>query len=156
MAYDLNENDPWTIISSSLGLAFCGHRELAAQRADLALQLGLCLEPRHWGYQAVIRFLCEDYQGCVAAADQAQDAIYNFAAWRAAALTQLGQHERARTEWGRFVDMVSGDWHGDGPPDHDAITRWLLQGFPIKSAADWERLRDGILAAEAPAAAVGY
>jgi DNA-binding SARP family transcriptional activator/TolB-like protein len=156
MAYDLNENDPWTIISSSLGLAFCGHKELAAQRADLALQLGLCLEPRHWGYQAVIRFLCEDYQGCVAAADQAQDAIYNFAAWRAAALTQLGQHERARTEWGRFVDMVSGDWHGDGPPDHDAITRWLLQGFPIKSAADWKRLRDGILATEAPAAAVGY
>ncbi len=144
MAYELNENDPWTIISSALGLAFCDKKDLAAARADLALQLGLCVEPRHWGYQAVIRFMCQDYQGSVAAADQAEDVIYNFAAWKAAALAHLGQHDAAKAEWRRFVDLVSSDWYGDGPPSHAAITEWLLQGFPIKSAKDWERLRDGI------------
>lgn len=154
MAYELNENDPWTMISSSLGLAFCGHKDFARQRADLALQLGLCVEPRHWGYQAVIRFMCEDYQGCVAAADQAQDAIYNFAAWKAAALTQLGRQDAARTEWKRFIELVAADWYGDGPPDHGAILRWLLQGFPIKRRADWKRLRDGIPVPEGPAAKV--
>ncbi len=152
MAYDLNENDPWTIVSSSLGLAFCGGKEMARERAELALALGLCVEPRHWGYQAVIRFLCGDYEGCIAAADQAQDVIYNFAAWKAAALTQLGQHDAARAEWRRFVALVSQDWHGDGPPNHAAITRWLLQGFPIKSQDDWERLRDGIPSAGVPVA----
>ncbi|HWB47979.1 MAG TPA: hypothetical protein VG651_02630 [Stellaceae bacterium] len=78
MAYELNENDPWTMISSSLGLAFCGHKDQAARCADLAQQLGLCLEPRHWGYRAVINFLCGDYQGCVDAVGRAEDAIYNF------------------------------------------------------------------------------
>ena len=154
MAHELNENDPWTLIASSLGIAFCGSKDVAAQRADLALQLGLCVEPRHWGYRAVINFLCEDYQGCVDAADRSQDAIYNFAAWKAAALTHLGQHDAARAEWRRFVAMVSNDWHGESPPDHDAITRWLLQGFPIRSRDDWERLRAGIPAAGVPAVAL--
>lgn len=154
MAHELNENDPWTLIASSLGIAFCGNKEIAAQRSDFALQLGLCVEPRHWGYRAVIRFLYEDYSGCIEAADRSQDAIYNFAAWKAAALTQLGQHDAAQAEWRRFVDMVSKDWHGEEPPDHDGVTRWLLQGFPIKSARDWERLRDGIPSSDAGPRAV--
>lgn len=153
MAHELNENDPWTLIASSLGIAFCGRTELGARRADLALQLGLCIEPRHWGYRAVIRFLHGDYHGCVEAAEQSQDAIYNFAAWKAAALTHLGRHDAARAEWERFVGMVSSDWHGDQPPRHDTITSWLLQGFPIRRQADWERLRDGIPAPAPPSLA---
>jgi DNA-binding SARP family transcriptional activator len=144
MAYERNENDPWTMIASSLGLAFCGQKDLAADRAALALQLGLCVEPRHWGYQGVVRFLCEDYEGAVAAFDQAEDVIYNFAAWKAAALAHLGRHDTARAEWRRFVDMVSSDWYGEGRPDDPAIREWLLQGFPIKPTQDWERLRDGL------------
>jgi DNA-binding SARP family transcriptional activator/TolB-like protein len=144
LAYELNENEPWTMIASSLGLAFCGQKDLAAARAQLALQLGLCIEPRHWGYQGVVRFLCQDYVGSVAAFDQAEDVIYNFAAWKAAALTHLGRHDTARAEWRRFVDMVSSDWYGEGPPDDPAIREWLLQGFPIKPTQDWERLRDGL------------
>ena len=155
MAHELNENDPWTLMASSLGIAFCGNKETGAQRTDLALQLGLCVEPRHWGYRAVIRFLCEDYQGCVDAASRSQDAIYNFAAWKSAALTHLGHHEAALAEWRRFVYLVSNDWHGEQPPDHDAISRWLLQGFPIRSQTDWERLRDGIPRDTAPRRGVG-
>lgn len=154
MAYELNENDPWTMISSSLGLAFCGRKDRALRRADLAQELGLSLEPRHWGYRAVIGFLCHDYQGCVDAADRAQDAIYNFAAWKAAALTHLGRHDAARAEWRRFVDLVSRDWYADAEPDHDAVVEWLLQGFPIKSRGDWERLRNGIPSAAARATAL--
>jgi hypothetical protein len=98
----------------------------------------------------VIRFLCHDYEGCIDAADRSQDAIYNFSAWKTAALTHLGRHDAAYAEWRRFVDMISNDWHDEGPPVHDTITRWLLQGFPIKSLADWERLRDGIPRIDAP------
>src|SRR5690606_25572444 len=29
MAYDLNENDPWTLVSTSVGLAYCGRQEQA-------------------------------------------------------------------------------------------------------------------------------
>jgi DNA-binding SARP family transcriptional activator/TolB-like protein len=154
MAHELNENEPWTLIASALGLAFCGQKDVAAARAELALQLGLCVEPRHWGYQAVIRFMCQDYQGSVAATEQAEDVIYNFAAWKAAALTHLGQHDAAKAEWRRFVELVSSDWYGDGPPDHTKITQWLLQGFPIKSLKDWERLRDGIPRADVPVIAL--
>ena len=54
----------------------------------------------------------------------------------------------------RFVELVSSDWYGEGPPSHAAITEWLLQGFPIKSSKDWERLRDGIPAADVPVTAL--
>ena len=42
----------------------------------------------------------------------------------------------------------------NGAPSHAAITEWLLQGFPIKSLKDWERLRDGIPRADVPAIAL--
>ncbi len=94
--------------------------------------------------------MCEDYEGAVAAFDQAEDVIYNLAAWKASALTHLGRHDDATAEWCRFVAMVSSDWYGEDPPDGATIRQWLLQGFPIKSTKDWERLRDGIPRADVP------
>lgn len=150
MAFELNENDPWTLVSSTLGLSFCGRADIARGRADQALEVGLTVQPLHWGYQAVIRFLCNDYEGCVEAAVRSEDAIYNFAAWNAAALAHLGRVPEAKAEWQRFAELVRKDWRDDHPHDDAAIAEWLLKAFPIRNVADWERLRDGLRIAEVP------
>ncbi len=154
MAFELNENDPWTLVSSTLGLSFCGRQDIARGRADQALEVGLTVQPLHWGYQAVIRFLCNDYEGCVEAAVRSEDAVYNFAAWNAAALAHLGRVSDAKAEWQRFVELVRKDWREDRPQDEGAIADWLLKAFPIRNTADWERLRDGLKIADVPVPAV--
>lgn len=144
MAYDLNPNDPWTIISSSLGLAFCGQYETSRSRADQAIELGLSVERLHWGYQAVIRFMYSDYAGCDLAAERAEDVIYNILAWRAAALSHLGRNQNASKQLERYVQLVMNDWHGASAPSEDFVARWLLHAFPIRHQSDWLRLRDGL------------
>lgn len=160
MAYELNENDPWTLISSTLGMAFCGHHELALERAQQARELGLIMAPLHWGYQAVTRFLGGDYEGCIACADRTQDVIYNFPAWKTAALAHLGHLEEARSEWRHFAGLVSRDWHGEraanGSVPGEAIANWLMAAFPIRYRRDWERLRAGLAAAGVPVHAATF
>lgn len=151
MAHELNENDPWTLTSSSLGLAFCGDRATTQARLTAIIDLGLTTQPLHWCYQVVCRFLCEDYEGAVWASARTEDAIYNIPAWTAAALSQLGRVEEAHLEARRFVDLVRLDWHGDQAASDQTVTDWLLHSFPIRQRADWERLRDGLAIAGLPA-----
>lgn len=151
LAYDLNPNDPWTMISSALGLAFCGQYDTARERAAQAIKLGLNVERLHWGYQAVIQFVCGDYRASEIAAERAEDAIYNFLAWRSAALAHLGLRSDAEAELARFMLLVKDDWSGETPPDDGSVARWLLHAFPIRNLADWERLRDGLRMAGGPA-----
>lgn len=149
LAYEINENDPWTMLSAAHGLAFCDRLETARKLADQALDLGLKSSALHWGYQVGIRFLCGDYEGSVAAADQAQDVIYNLPAWKAAALRELGRTEDSRAEARRFCDLIRTVWHGTMPADDPTIFRWLLHSFPIRRHEAWERLRDGLLGGDA-------
>ena len=153
MAYELNENDPWTMLSSAHGLAFCDRLDSARRLADQALDLGLKSSALHWGYQVGIRFLCGDYEGSVAAADRAQDIIYNLPAWKAAALHHLGRADESRAEAARFCASIRTVWQGATPADDETIFRWLLHSFPIRRNEAWERLRDGLLGrtAENPA-----
>lgn len=150
MAFELNENDPWTLVSSTLGLGFCGRQDIAKPRAAQALEVGLTVQPLHWGYQAVIRFLCDDYEGCVQAAARSEDAVYNFAAWNASALAHLGRIDDAKMEWDRFVGLVSRGWRGAGPANDANVAEWLLKAFPIRRESDWKRLRDGLALAGVP------
>lgn len=150
LAHDLNENDPWTLVSSSHGFAFCGQKDLARELADQALELGLGISTLHWGYQVGIRFLCEDYEACVAAADHAQGVIYNLPAWKASALAHLGRTSEAEAEGARFLALMRSNWYGDPAPDDAMIVRWLLHCFPIRLKSDWERLRDGLHRANVP------
>ena len=157
LAYELNENDPWTMLSSAHGLAFCDNLEMARKLADQALELGLRSSALHWGYQVGIRFLCGDYEGSVAAADQAQDVIYNLPAWKAAALHHLGRDEESRAEAQRFCELIRTVWHGEMAPEDQTIFQWLLHSFPIRRNEAWERLRTGLLgrAADGEAAESG-
>ena len=66
-ACNLNENDPWILISCAQGLAFCDQKKRALQLAEQASSLNMNPSPAHWGYQVGIQFLCEDYKASVEA-----------------------------------------------------------------------------------------
>jgi tetratricopeptide (TPR) repeat protein len=149
LARELNENDPWTMVSSALGCAFCGDYAQARELSARALGLALTPSPSHWAFQCQLRFLCQDYAGSVAAAEQTNDIQYVMA-WKAAALFQLGRRDEAVAELERFYGSVGKSWLGEVPPGREAMTRWLLYGFPISRESDWERLRAGLAGAGAP------
>ena len=149
LARELNENDPWTMVSSALGCAFCGAYAQARDLSERGLSLALTPSPSHWAFQSQLRFMCEDYVGTVAAAEQTNGIQY-VVAWKAAALFHLGRRDEASTEADRFYASVSKEWVGETPASKEAMTRWLLYAFPISQEGDWERLRAGMAGAGAP------
>jgi DNA-binding SARP family transcriptional activator/TolB-like protein len=150
LAMDLNEHDPWTLISAAQGLSFSGRTEEAGAIADRALSLNLKPSLPHWGYQVGIRFLRGDYQGCIEAALNANDVISNLPAWHAAALAHLGRDREAFAAGRRLVDKVRANWQSPAPPTEEAIASWVLQSFPIRRDDDWAVLRDGMARAQLP------
>lgn len=150
IAEELNDNDPWTLLSAGLGFAFGGDIDRARQLARRALHLTLNPNPIHWRYQAIIRFMDRDYEGCVAAAQLADPVVPNALGWKASALHHLGRDDAAKAELANFYEIVGGRWFGNDAPDRRIMTRWFLHAFPIRHREDWERLRDGLAAAGAP------
>jgi hypothetical protein len=106
--------------------------------------------PIHWVYQSQVRFVCGDYSGSLQAAQQAGDAIAYFLAWRAATLAHLGRAQDARAEGRRFLGAMAKHWAGAVPPTADAVAKWFLNCFPIRSKGAWEQLRSGLEAAGLP------
>ena len=143
-ACNLNENDPWTLISSAHGLASCGKPEQALKLAEQSAALDLQPSPAHWGYQSIIRFLGGDYQASVNAAERAHNAPLTAPAWKTAALYHLHRHEEATVQAKLLVDLVRSRWAAPSEPHDLAITRWLLQCTPLKRREDWHRLQAGL------------
>jgi DNA-binding SARP family transcriptional activator/TolB-like protein len=150
LACELNDNDPWTLLSYAHYCAFCGSIEQARLRADQSLALSSAPSHPEWGYHAIIRFLCGDYIGALEACDRANDATQTLPAWRAAALFKLGRLVTAREEARRFLNGIRSYWIGSAAPTDEAITRWLLQTHPISVSARWEVLRQGLRGAGLP------
>jgi DNA-binding transcriptional activator of the SARP family len=144
LACELNANDPWALVSASLGLAYCADRENAERLSRMALDIGLGMSKLHWGYQAGIRFLAGDFRGCVEAAERAGDAAYYIGAWKAAASALDGDVDAAQTEAQRFVDLIRANWYGEEPPHEGTIARWLLHCFPIVDPVARANLRRGL------------
>jgi DNA-binding SARP family transcriptional activator len=151
LARELNENDPWTLVSSALGYAFSGEHELAADLADQALKLCIEPSPAHWGYYSRILFLGGNYDAAAEAAKRAAD-VPALPGWKVATLYVLGRQQEASAELARFFQISSARWCGRNEWSREGAIRWFLQSFPIKLAADWERLRDGLCGAGAPGA----
>jgi DNA-binding SARP family transcriptional activator/TolB-like protein len=149
LAHELNENDPWTLVSSAGCLAVCGQYERAREIANHALKLSLAPSPLQWAYHVTIRFMNGDYQGVVQAAAAAGDFSY-VPAYKAAALFHLGDSEAATVELQRFIELVRSRWVGDQPATDANIMRWLLTMIPIRQPEDWQRVRDGLAGAGAP------
>jgi tetratricopeptide (TPR) repeat protein len=151
LAHDLNDNDPWTLVSAANCFAFCGRHERALAILDHLLgHVPFAPSPLQWAYQTATRFMAGDYRNCVAAAESAGDLNANVPGFKAAALFHLGSRDAAAAELRRFFSLVRTRWAGDEPASPEAMTRWFLHMFPIALPEDWMRLRDGIAGAGGP------
>ena len=150
LACELNDNDPWTLLSCAHYSAFCGSIEQARLRADQSLALSPAPSYLEWTYHGITRFMCGDYAGALAACDRVRDIVQILPAWRAAALFHLGQPAMAREEAQRFVNGIRSFWVGSSAPTDEAVVRWVLQAFPISVSARWKALRDGLRGAGLP------
>jgi tetratricopeptide (TPR) repeat protein len=150
LACELNDNDPWTLLSSAHYCAFCGSIEQARLRAEQSLALSPAPSYLGWGYHGIIRVLCGDYAGAIEAIDRAEGILKTLPAWRAAALFHLGEQAVAKEEAQRFLNGTRSFWVGSDPPSDEAITRWVLQAHPISIRSRWEVLRHGLRGAGLP------
>jgi DNA-binding SARP family transcriptional activator len=150
LACELNDNDPWTLLSSAACCAFCGSIDQARLRAEQSLALSPAPSYLEWGYHGIIRVLCGEYAGAIEAIDRAEGVLKTLPAWRAAALFHLGQPDKAREEAQRFLNGIRSFWVGTSTPTDEAAVRWVLQAHPISVGARWEVLRDGLRGAGLP------
>jgi len=150
LACELNDNDPWILLSSAHYCAFCGSLEQARLRAEQSLALSPAPSHLEWAYHGVIRFLCGEYVGALDAFSRAQWVTKTVPAWRAAALFHLGQPVPAREEAQRFLNGIRSLWVGSSAPTDEIVVRWVLQSHPIGLRERWETLRDGLRGAGLP------
>jgi DNA-binding SARP family transcriptional activator len=155
LACELNDNDPWTLLSSAHYYAFCGSIEQARLLAEQSLALSPAPPYLGWGYHGIIRVLCGEYAGALEAIDRAQGVVKILPAWRVAALFHLGQSDMAREEAQRFLNGIRSFWVGSSAPTDEVVVRWALQAHPISVSARWEVLRDGLRGAGLPVEGIG-
>lgn len=144
LACELNDNDPWTLLSSAHYSAICGSIEDARVRAERALALSPAPSYLEWAYHGTVRFFCGNYEGAIEACDRAQGINKVLPAWRAAALFQLGERVQAQQEIQRFVNGLRSFWVGSSPPTDEAAARWVMQAHPISVRERWEALRQSL------------
>jgi hypothetical protein len=152
LACELNDNDPWTLLSAAHYYAFCGSIEQARRLAAQSLALSPAPPNLGWAYHGTIRFICGDYAGALAASDRAHGATHLVSAWRAATLFHLGQPAMAQEEAQRFLNGIRSFWVGSSAPTDEAVTHWALRAHPISIRSRWETLRDGLGGAGLPVA----
>lgn len=144
MAYELNPNNPTTLVSCANGKSLCGDKSGADSVARQALQITPLVVPFHWAYLVAVRFLSADYRGSVAAADQSGDLIPVVAGWRAAALGLAGEEGPARAAGQRYLELVRQKWCTDQMPDEETAVDWFLQNFPLRHAEDRLNVEKGL------------
>jgi len=148
LACELNQNDPWTLVSSALGWAYCDKYDQALKLSEQALSLGLNPSRSHWVYQATLHFVGGDYQACVEATELAgEETIINLSAWKAAALYHLGRKSEAEASARIFLCLAQRHWVGSAGENPADILEWLLQCFPIKNKSTLQRFRAGLVGA---------
>ncbi len=144
-ANEINENDPWAIISTAQGYAFCDETDTAKMLVDTANEFNLPLSQLQSGFHVGTKFLCGDYQGAVESAEIAGDIISNVLGWKTSALWHLGRKDEARAEGQRFLKLHKKRWYGTNKtPTDDEIGDWILHCFPIRSVEKWLLFRTGL------------
>jgi tetratricopeptide (TPR) repeat protein len=144
IAFELNDSDSHTLMSSAMFHGFNGNIERALEQAKVSMEMKMVPTLTQLGFLATIRYLHGDYEGTIVAADLAVDGLPTMAVFRAAALCKLGRAEEARGDVARFCAKVRAAWAGDTPSTELEIVRWLLHLYPISRSDIWQRLRDGI------------
>ncbi len=144
LAFELNGEDPWTLVSAAEGLALCGDTRSASRLEKLAGEIGFDYSDLHLSYQTTIAFILGNYADCVNAAEKC-DLLLNCAgAWRTAALALLGRTSDAEKIAAELCQLIRQNWHSQQEPTDGEITRWLLQCFPIADPAIFQRLIGGL------------
>ncbi|MEH2523164.1 MULTISPECIES: BTAD domain-containing putative transcriptional regulator [unclassified Bradyrhizobium] len=156
LACELNDNDPWTLLSSAHYSAICGSIDDARVRAERSLALSPAPSYLEWAYHGTVRFFCGDYEGTIEACDRAQGINKVLPAWRAAALFQLGERVRAQQEVQRFVNGLRSFWVGSSTPTDEAAARWVMQAHPISVKERWEALRQSLRGGGLPVDGITY
>lgn len=150
LATELNDNDPWTLMSAGQIFCYCGNYERAQALASNSLELTRPPTRSQMTYLSAIQFLCAKYDESVESAQQGFDASPGFLGWTCAALGQLGRVNEAKRVLDCAFTQVAANWEGSTKPIPADMTRWMLHIFPIAIREDWERLRAGMAAAGAP------
>lgn len=145
MACELNDNDPWTLLSAALGAA---SRDEHATARDLSTHaLDLCVTPGavHWLYVAQIAFLRGDYEATLAVDATAWEGVRYAPGWRIAALGNLGRKAEAQAAMDAYVERLAPHWVGTEKPTRDSVARWFLHIFPFAAETAWAKLRHGLM-----------
>jgi len=150
LAYDLNENDPWTVVSVATGLAFCGNTRLASDLARRALKLKFVGTPVQWGYLTGLWFLCGDYAAAADAYHRAGQGFFHAAPWGIAALVETGDMETARQRCQALLESSSRRWTAGPSPTRQQVAKWVAQCFPVADDEARERLVAGLASAGLP------
>lgn len=149
LAIELNENDPWTMISAALGFAFSGGQDTSLALVEKARTLSPALSAAHWGYESRVFALAGRYERAAQALAHAAQ-VPALPAWSAVIFAHLDRMSDAREKLELFYGRSQSLWSGAVPWSKEAAIKWFLHAFPIKSEKEWERLQRGLQLAGAP------
>jgi hypothetical protein len=155
LAIGLNSNDPWTLLSASHIVGYCGHHRRAVELAEQSMAIGQFASPAQRSYAAITYFLAGRYEDSAAqsAAGLEQTAL---GVWGVSARAHCGQIDTARDLMDKIYARIQTHWKGEQPPTRESICRWLLHMFPIGVEADWTRLKAGLMKVSEGAAEQRY
>jgi DNA-binding SARP family transcriptional activator/tetratricopeptide (TPR) repeat protein/TolB-like protein len=143
MAQELNDNDPWTLMSAGLGAASRGEHDKARSLSEKALALSVTPGASQWLYIAQIAFLRGDYEGVIGVDSSAWQGVRYAPGWRIAALGCLGRKAEASIALDQYIERLRTHWANSEEPTRDSAARWFLHVFPFSSQAGWDQLKNG-------------
>lgn len=146
-ALDLNAANPYTLMSTALGMAFNGCTEKALELSETAKQLQPSLPGFLQGYFVGMNYTCGRMEHAVQAARDAEGTISNLLGFKASALWHIGETKQAHATAQRFVEIVAPDWCANEPLTHDTMTEWFVDSFPIRRPDVRAHLDEGFRAA---------
>ena len=143
LAVELNDNDPWTLMSGALGAGCRLRHDIALARAERAMELSIAPGPMQLLYWANIAFLRGDYETCVGIDPAVWRSRTYSGGWLVAALGQLGRKKEAKLAFEDFAGTIRNAWLNGPAPDNAAIGCWFLKLWPFINEAEWAKVRDG-------------
>ena len=143
LAFELNGEDPWTLVSAAEGLALCGDTRSAVKLEKIIRDVGFGFSELHWSYQTSIAYILGNYNDCVNAAMRCDPLLNCAGAWHAAALAVLGRTSEAKKIAEQLCVRLRQNWHSKQEPTDGEITRWLLHCFPIAQPEVFQSLEGG-------------
>lgn len=148
IAIELNDGDPWTLISGANIVGFSGDVRAAVAAADSAMAATPLHSRAHLAYDAHVRFMAGDESACLNALELAQNSGYpGVGAWRIAALAQLGAFDDAASALDAVIADLRRQWTPGAPAHDQAVFDWLADQFPIADRAVAARLYGGLATA---------